>query len=305
VSASAAPVLGPPQLPEASIAAPSTGAPGKEPGLAPPAIPITATTFAPTADALDPLDEVWLKQRAQQGRRRVIAAAAVVVVGTIALFIGLSSSSRPAKTATTAAPATNTKPVATAPAAVPAPEPPQPEIAPAAGPSSAASPAPSTAATAPADTAPTAQAGAAEEPPARSKTARAANEDRPSTSRASSNDQAPKTSSPAAASPKTSDGTAAPRRLKASEGGFDEEAAAEGLQAAVASAATCKSASSPEGVARVTVTFAPSGQVVSATVGAPFTGTLEAECISGKFRALHVPPFSGDPVVLRKSVRMQ
>jgi hypothetical protein len=227
-------------------------------------------------------------------------------VGTIALFIGLSSSSRPAKTATTAAPATNTKPVATAPAAVPAPEPPQPEIAPAAGPSSAASPAPSTAATAPADTAPTAQAVAAEEPPARTKTARSANEDRPSTSRASSNDQAPKTtSSPAAASPKTSDGTAAPRRLKASEGGFDDEAAAEGLQAAVASAATCKSASSPEGVARVTVTFAPSGQVVSATVGAPFTGTLEAECISGKFRALHVPPFSGDPVVLRKSVRMQ
>jgi hypothetical protein len=52
----------------------------------------------------------------------------------------------------------------------------------------------------------------------------------------------------------------------------------------------------------VTVTFAPSGNVTSAVVdSAPFAGTPVGGCIAGKFRAAHVPAFSGGNVTVGKS----
>jgi hypothetical protein len=54
------------------------------------------------------------------------------------------------------------------------------------------------------------------------------------------------------------------------------------------------------------VTFGPTGEVKTATVrGAPFAGTVEGECIAGKFRSLRVPPFSGDNVTVRRLVTLE
>jgi len=57
----------------------------------------------------------------------------------------------------------------------------------------------------------------------------------------------------------------------------------------------------PTGTARVTVTFAPSGEVTGASVGGALANSVEGSCIAAKFRALHVPPFVGADVVVRKS----
>ena len=82
------------------------------------------------------------------------------------------------------------------------------------------------------------------------------------------------------------------------------------LQLALAQAAQrakgCHVEGGPTGTVRVAVTFAPSGDVTGATVqGASFSNTVEGDCIAAKFRALHIPPFSGTEVVARKSVTIQ
>jgi hypothetical protein len=70
-----------------------------------------------------------------------------------------------------------------------------------------------------------------------------------------------------------------------------------------AKAKACLGATSPSGAARISVTFAPSGEAVASNVsGAPFQGTLEGQCMAAKFRTLHVPPFSGNEVIVRKSI---
>ena len=62
-------------------------------------------------------------------------------------------------------------------------------------------------------------------------------------------------------------------------------------------------AGGPTGNVRVSVTFAPSGDVIGAVVsGALFSNTVEGECIAAKFRNLHIPPFSGNEIVVRKTV---
>jgi hypothetical protein len=72
---------------------------------------------------------------------------------------------------------------------------------------------------------------------------------------------------------------------------------------AAGAAASCKQADDPSGSSRVSVTFAPSGRVVSArVVGGPFQGTRTGGCIAAAFRSANVPPFSGDPVVVTKEV---
>jgi hypothetical protein len=56
----------------------------------------------------------------------------------------------------------------------------------------------------------------------------------------------------------------------------------------------------------VTVTLAPSGDVTGVSVsGAAFTNTVEADCIAAKFRAIHVPAFTGGDYVARKSVTIE
>ena len=87
---------------------------------------------------------------------------------------------------------------------------------------------------------------------------------------------------------------------------IDSVAAREALAEAAAAAQSCRSANSPSGIARVTVTFTSTGQAVSASVaGPPFAGTLEGKCITAKFRALQIPPFVGDDVSVRKNVNLE
>ena len=84
---------------------------------------------------------------------------------------------------------------------------------------------------------------------------------------------------------------------------FDKTAAAAALAAAAADAASCKAEGDPSGVARVAVTFAPSGRVTSAVVsGPPFAGTTTGGCIARKLRGASVPPFDGSPVIVNRTV---
>jgi hypothetical protein len=89
------------------------------------------------------------------------------------------------------------------------------------------------------------------------------------------------------------------------EGGgeFSKEQANQALQAAATEAGGCRQAGDPTGVARVKVTFAPSGRVTSATItGKPFAGTRTGSCIAQKMRLMTVEPFSGEHVTIAKTV---
>lgn len=84
---------------------------------------------------------------------------------------------------------------------------------------------------------------------------------------------------------------------------FNRDAAATALGAALANAQRCVPGGMG-GVARVAVTFAPSGRVTQATVeGPPFAGTPAGGCIARRARAASVPAFPGGPVTVHKSVR--
>jgi hypothetical protein len=53
----------------------------------------------------------------------------------------------------------------------------------------------------------------------------------------------------------------------------------------------------------VSVTFATSGRVTQALImGPPFAGTSVGGCIASAFRRASIPPFSGDPVSVTKTV---
>jgi hypothetical protein len=87
---------------------------------------------------------------------------------------------------------------------------------------------------------------------------------------------------------------------------FDRGAASAALSSAASQAASCKAPDDPSGVARVSVTFAPSGRVTSATVqGPPFAGTKTGGCIARTFRNASVSPFAGDPVTVSKSLTLR
>jgi hypothetical protein len=256
---------------------------------------------APVAASAD-LDEDELAMAAGQRRKKIrgIAVAAALSVGVVTVWALLPARSGP-KPPNNIAPA----PVAAAPVA-PArvaenPTPPQPDPGAATGaPSSqglAAQPAPSNP-PAPA-AAPTEEARAAErpaEPPAqegkRSETA-------PRTAKGGTDTQ-PATHVPAGAG---EDENAAPR---ASRSNVDDGAVQQAMAQAASRASGCITTGSPTGVAHVSVTFAASGDVISAVVqGPPFAHTLEGECIAAKFRALHVPAFSGDNLTARKNITLQ
>jgi|GEM_PF-5009429 len=87
---------------------------------------------------------------------------------------------------------------------------------------------------------------------------------------------------------------------------FNKSAASAALNAAAGSAAGCKAPGDPSGVARVSVTFSPSGRVTRALVsGPPFAGTTTGGCVANAFKGASVPPFSGDPVTVSKSVSIR
>ncbi len=84
---------------------------------------------------------------------------------------------------------------------------------------------------------------------------------------------------------------------------FDSEAAAGALESAAQRASSCRQPTDPSGVARVTVTFAPSGRVTTANIaGPPFVGTPTGSCIATIMRSATVPAFSGSNITVRKTV---
>lgn len=92
----------------------------------------------------------------------------------------------------------------------------------------------------------------------------------------------------------------------AGSSGFDRVAATSALGSATSAASSCRGGEDPTGVARVTITFAPSGRVTQATVnGAPYAGTATGSCIARAFRSASVPAFAGEPVTVTKTVTIR
>ena len=86
-------------------------------------------------------------------------------------------------------------------------------------------------------------------------------------------------------------------------GPFDRGAAAMALGVAAQKASSCAKPGSPSRSTHVQITYSPSGEVSSAKVdGPPYAGTPEGGCIAAKFRTAKVPPFSGAPVTVGKSL---
>jgi hypothetical protein len=68
-----------------------------------------------------------------------------------------------------------------------------------------------------------------------------------------------------------------------------------------ASVGGCKKSDGPTGNGHAAITFQPNGTVSSVDIDrAPFQGTAVGGCVAGKFRAAHVPPFSGGPTTVGK-----
>jgi hypothetical protein len=87
---------------------------------------------------------------------------------------------------------------------------------------------------------------------------------------------------------------------------FDAEAAASALNSAASRASACRKPSDPSGVAVVTVSFAPSGRVTSATIsGPPFVGTATGSCIAATLRKARMPAFSGSLKTVKKTLTIQ
>ncbi len=86
---------------------------------------------------------------------------------------------------------------------------------------------------------------------------------------------------------------------------FDRGAASAQLSAKAGGASGCKKPDGPTGSAKVQVTFAPSGRVTQATVGAPFAGTPVGSCIASLFKSASVPPFSGGAMTVSKTVSVR
>ena len=62
----------------------------------------------------------------------------------------------------------------------------------------------------------------------------------------------------------------------------------------------------PAGIAKVSVTFAPSGRVTnSQVIGGPYIGSAAGGCIARAFRSAQVPAFDGDPVTVQKAVDLR
>ena len=100
------------------------------------------------------------------------------------------------------------------------------------------------------------------------------------------------------------DAMCAPAPADVADVEFNKGAASATLSEHAGKAKTCRTADGPTGVAKVKVTFAPStGRVTQASVSdPPFAGTDVGDCIASTFRTANVPPFTGLPVSVTKSV---
>ena len=87
---------------------------------------------------------------------------------------------------------------------------------------------------------------------------------------------------------------------------FDQSAANKALAASAFETAKCREKGGPAGKATLVVTFAPSGQVASATVSdPPFAGTSSGACIAAAMKKATVPAFSGLPGTVTKIISIQ
>jgi hypothetical protein len=83
---------------------------------------------------------------------------------------------------------------------------------------------------------------------------------------------------------------------------FDPSAAASAMSAAANAALSCREEGVPRWPARVSVTFASTGSVTTATVdGVQISGSAVGGCIARKFRSTRVTPFDGAPVTVHKT----
>jgi hypothetical protein len=83
---------------------------------------------------------------------------------------------------------------------------------------------------------------------------------------------------------------------------FEASAASTALGAAASAAQSCRVPGAGRFPARVSVTFAPSGKVTTATVDGPqVSGTAAGGCVATKFRSIRVNPFSGPAVTVHKT----
>ncbi len=84
---------------------------------------------------------------------------------------------------------------------------------------------------------------------------------------------------------------------------FDRSAAVSALKSAAAQASSCRKDGDPSGTATLTITFAESGRVTTATIqGPPFAGTATGGCIASTMRHVQIPAFDGDRVTVTKLV---
>jgi hypothetical protein len=86
---------------------------------------------------------------------------------------------------------------------------------------------------------------------------------------------------------------------------FNRIAALKVMGKAAEKAIRCRGRGAPAGVARLTVTFEPSGKMSAARIfQAPYAGTPTATCIVAKIGKPEVPPFKGPPETIRVSVEL-
>jgi predicted Zn finger-like uncharacterized protein len=95
--------------------------------------------------------------------------------------------------------------------------------------------------------------------------------------------------------------TAAAANAPGGDKPFDRASANSALSSIASSVGSCKKGGDPSGTGKVAVTFAPSGKATTANVEGSFAGTSLGGCVAARFRAAKVPPFSGNPVTVRKT----
>lgn len=272
------------------------------PALAPP--PTADLTSAPAlADEPGASAGAAKKSGGKGAMLGIVGAVAVVAIGAGAFFAfggKKDDGPKPVAETTTTAAATATAP-ATAAATTTAPA------------TAAATTTPAPADSAPAavaandkpeekDKGPTEPAAVApgSTPQRGSKTEKA---EKPEKTAANEKSSTPSAAAVAAAAAGATPAPAATPAAPAADGApFDRAAAMSALSSAASAASGCKKPDGPTGSGRVSVTFAPSGNATTANVeGPPFAGTSVGGCVAARFRAAHVPPFSGGTVTVHKS----
>jgi hypothetical protein len=86
---------------------------------------------------------------------------------------------------------------------------------------------------------------------------------------------------------------------------FNRDAASAAMGGAAGGASGCGKPDGPTGRCKVTVTFAPSGRATNVSVGPPCGGSPVGSCIAAAFRKISIPPFSGDPMSVSKTVTIK